>query len=75
MPQQLHGSQRTALGNQFSPSTVWVPGMALMLPSLCCKCLYHLSHLTGPYELLFENTQDVCTLPIIWNTKRSLRGN
>lgn len=85
MPYQLHGNQRAALGKQFSPPTAWVPGMALMLSSLRYKCLYHLSYLTSPYELLFEKaffslslpeyTRDVCTLPIIWNMKRSLRGN
>lgn len=54
MPYQLHGNQRAALGKQFSPPTAWVPGMALMLSSLRYKCLYHLSYLTSPYELLFE---------------------
>lgn len=40
--------QWTAFRIQFSPSTVWVPGVKFSLPGLASKHLYSLSYLAGP---------------------------
>ena len=56
MPHQACGGQRTILRGQFSPFTMWTP--VNDLGSSGRRCLYPLSHLTGPmntFPTTFKN--------------------
>lgn len=50
--QHLCGSQRTALGSQLSPSTMWVSGIELRLPGLVARAFYPLGYCVPGIEAL-----------------------
>lgn len=50
----LSSSQKTILGNQFSPATLWDLGVELWSQRLMHKHLYPLGHLTNPHHLTLD---------------------